>query len=92
MRRVDARARSAVARRRAHAVGRREGVGEDRRAARWRRNPLDWLAELAPRLPWVNAALPSLLATFAEGTPEERRAALALGERGKARPTRSAPR
>ena len=53
---------------------------------------LDWLAELAPRLPWVNAALPSLLATLAEGTPEERRAALALGERGKARPTRSAPR
>jgi hypothetical protein len=55
-------------------------------------DPLDWLAELAPRLAWVNAALPTLLATLAEGTPEERRAALALGERGKARPTRSAPR
>lgn len=41
-------------------------------------DPLDWLAELAPRLPWVRAGLPSIRAALLDGTPEERRAASAL--------------
>jgi hypothetical protein len=53
-------------------------------------DPLDWLAELAPRLPWVGAALPSILEALLDGTPEERRAAVALGAQSTA-PQKLAP-
>jgi hypothetical protein len=48
-------------------------------------HPLDWLAELAPRLPWVGAAVPSILTALLEGGPKERRAALSFGLHATAR-------
>ncbi len=51
---------------------------------------LDWLAELAPRLPWVAAELPKMIQVLLDGSPQQRLAALAFGlhapARGKLKP------
>lgn len=46
---------------------------------------LDWLAEVAPRLPWVGAELPKIIQVLLDGSPDQRLAALAFGLHAPAR-------